>query len=179
MWYAFYMRKYIGRNIRKYISCIVIIGLTAGGVCYVSNESMVAEATSIGEVEENIRQHQAEIQALIDQISSLEDEQDLIEEQIDDLNAEIVNTMASIGVLEDRIAEKETQLAEKASQIVDKQIQIEATEAEYYAAVEREEVQRQNMVDSARMVYETQGIPDCSFPPAGSIGGGEKSAGMP
>lgn len=160
MWYAFCMRKYIGRNIGKYISCILVIGLTAGVVGYVSDRSMVAEATSIGEVQENIRQREEEIQALIDQISSLEDEQDLIEEQIDDLNAEIVNTMASIGVLQDQIAEKETQLAEKGSQIVDKQIQIEATEAEYYAAVEREEVQRQNMVDSARMVYENQ---DASF----------------
>ncbi|MDE5590424.1 MAG: C40 family peptidase, partial [Acetatifactor sp.] len=150
------MRKYIGQNIAKYISCMLVIGLTAGAVCYVSNESMVAEATSIGEVEENIRQHQADIQALINQIESLEDEQDLIDEQISDLNGEIINTMASIGVLTDRIEEKELQLAEKGSQIVDKQIQIEATETEYYAAVEREETQRQNMIDCTRMVYENQ-----------------------
>lgn len=158
MWYAFCMRKYIGQNIAKYISCMLVIGMTAGAVCYISNESMVAEATSIGEVQENIRQREQEIQALIDQISSLEDEQDLIEEQIDDLNAEIVNTMASIGVLEDQIAERELQLAEKGSQIVDKQVQIEATEAEYNAAVEREEIQRQNMVDCTRMVYENQEV---------------------
>lgn len=158
MWYAFCMRKYIGQNIVKYISCMLVIGLTAGAVCYVTNESMVAEATSIGEVQENIRQREEEIQALIDQISGLEDEQDLIEEQIDDLNAEIVNTMASIGVLTDRIEEKELQLAEKGSQIVDKQIQIEATETEYYAAVEREENQRQNMIDCTRMVYENQEV---------------------
>lgn len=156
MWYAFCMRKYIGQNITKYISCMLVIGLTAGAVCYVSNESMVAEATSIGDVENSIRQHQADIQALINQIESLEDEQDLIDEQISDLNGEIINTMASIGVLTDRIEEKELQLAEKGSQIVDKQIQIEATEAEYYAAVEREETQRQNMIDCTRMVYENQ-----------------------
>lgn len=156
MWYAFCMRKYIGQNIAKYISCMLVIGLTTGAVCYVSKESMVAEATSIGEVEDNIRQHQAEIQALINQIESLEDEQDLIDEQISDLNGEIINTMASIGVLTDRIEEKELQLAEKGSQIVDKQIQIEATETEYYAAVEREETQRQNMIDCTRMVYENQ-----------------------
>lgn len=162
MWYAFCMRKYIRKKIRqnigKYISCILVVGLTIGGVCYVSSESMVAEATSIGEVQENIRQREQEIQALIDQISGLEDEQDLIEEQISDLNAEITNTMASIGMLEDQIAEKEAQLAEKGNQIVDKQVQIEATEAEYYAAVEREEIQRQNMVDCTRMVYENQEV---------------------
>lgn len=158
MWYAFCMRKYIGQNIAKYISCMLVIGLTAGAVCYVSNESMVAEATSIGEVQENIRQREEEIQALINQISGLEDEQDLIEEQISDLNGEIINTMASIGVLTDKIEEKELQLAEKGSQIVDKQIQIEATETEYYAAVEREETQRQNMIDCTRMVYENQEV---------------------
>lgn len=158
MWYAFFMRKYLRQNIQKYISCILVIGLTAGAVCYVSNRSMVAKATSIGEVQENIRQREAEIQALIQQIESLEDEQDLIEEQIADLNGEIINTMTSIGLLEDQIKEKETQLAEKGNQIVDKQIQIEATEAEYHAAVEREETQRQNMVDCARMVYENQEV---------------------
>ncbi len=158
MWYAFCMRKYIGQNITKYISCMLVIGLTAGAVCYVSNESMVAEATSIGEVQENIRQREEEIQALINQISGLEDEQDLIEEQISDLNGEIINTLASIGVLTDQIEEKELQLAEKGSQIVDKQIQIEATETEYYAAVEREETQRQNMIDCTRMVYENQEV---------------------
>lgn len=158
MWYAFFMRKYLRQNIQKYISCILVIGLTAGAVCYVSNRSMVAMATSIGEVQENIRQREAEIQALIQQIESLEDEQDLIEEQIADLNGEIINTMTSIGLLEDQIKEKETQLVEKGSQIVDKQIQIEATEAEYHAAVEREEAQRQNMVDCARMVYENQEV---------------------
>ncbi|MDE6642323.1 MAG: C40 family peptidase [Acetatifactor sp.] len=152
------MRKYIGQNITKYISCMLVIGLTAGAVCYVSNESMVAEATSIGEVQENIRQREEEIQALINQISGLEDEQDLIEEQISDLNGEIINTLASIGVLTDQIEEKELQLAEKGSQIVDKQIQIEATETEYYAAVEREETQRQNMIDCTRMVYENQEV---------------------
>ncbi len=158
MWYAFCMRKYIGRNIGKYISCILVIGLTVGGICYVSAQSIVAEATTIGQIQDDIRQREEEIQALIDQISGLEDEQDLIEEQISDLNAEIVNTMASIGMLEEQIAEKEEQLAEKGSQIVDKQMQIEATEAEYNAAVEREELQRQNMIDCTRMVYENQEV---------------------
>ncbi|MCM1056831.1 MAG: NlpC/P60 family protein [Firmicutes bacterium] len=156
------MRKYIRQNIRqnigKVISCILVAGLTAGAVCFVSSDSMVAEATTIGEVQEEIRKREEEIQALIDQISGLEDEQDLIEEQIADLSAEIVNTMASIGVLEDRIEEKENQLAEKGSQIVDKQQQIEATEAEYDAAVEREELQKQSMIDCTRMVYENQEI---------------------
>lgn len=158
MWYAFFMGKHIRQNMKKYISCLLVIGLTAAVVGHVSSEPMVAEATTIGEVEANIHQREEEIQAILAQIESLEDEQDLIEEQISDLNGEIINTMASIGVLEDQIAEKEEQLAEKGNQIVDKQIQIEATEAEYNAAVEREETQRQNMVDCTRMVYENKDV---------------------
>ncbi len=152
------MGKHIGQNRKKYISCILIMGLTVAAAHRVSSEPMVAEATTIGQVQENIHQREEEIKALLEQISGLEDEQDLIDEQIADLNSEIVNTMASIEVMKEQIAEKETQLAEKGSQIVDKQVQIEATQAEYNAAVEQEEIQRQNMVDCTRMVYENKNV---------------------
>ena len=114
-------------------------------------EAMVAEATSISEVQENINKHQNELNNWNNQIADLEDELDLIEEQIADLNAEIVNTMASIGLLEDEISQKENEIGEK-------QIQIEQTQAEYEAAVEREETQRQNMMDCTRMMYENNNI---------------------
>lgn len=158
MWYAFFMRKYIGQNIAKFISCILVIALTSAGVCYISSETMVAGATSIGEVQQNIKDREQQIKNILDQIAGLEDEQDVIEEQISDLNAEIVNTIASIGMLQDQIAEKEVQLVEKGNQITDKQAQIEVTETEYNAAVEREEIQRQSMVDCTRMMYENKDL---------------------
>lgn len=158
MWYAFSMGKYIGQNGKKYISCLLVIGLTAALVHRVSSEPLVAEATTIGDLQTNIQNRQEEINRILEEISGLEDEQDVIEEQIADLNAEIVNTMASIGVLEDQIAEKEAQIAEKGTQIEDKKVQIEATEAEYNAAVEREEIQRQSMIDCARLVYENKDV---------------------
>lgn len=163
MWYAFSMGKYMRQNGKKYISCILVIGLTAALVWHVSSDSLVAEATTIGEIQTNIKNREDEIAKILEEISGLEDEQDLIEEQIADLNAEIVNTMASIGVMEDQIAEKEAQLAEKGTQIVDKQVQIEATEAEYNAAVEREEVQRQSMIDCTRLVYENKDVSYLNF----------------
>lgn len=157
------MRKYIGQNRKKYINCMLAIIVTAAMIRYAASESMTAEATSIGQVQQNIDKRQKEIEEILARISSLEDEQDLLQEQIDDLNSEIVNTMAAIGVLEDKIAAKETELVEKQGQIdekkeqiVDKQEQITATEAEYYAAVEREETQRQNMIDCTRLLYENQ-----------------------
>ena len=171
MWYAFSMGKYMRQNGKKYINCILVIGLTAALAWHVSSDSLVAEATSIGEIQTNIKNREDEIAKILEEISGLEDEQDLIEEQIADLNAESVstvttgfgNTMASIGVMEDQIAEKEAQLAEKGTQIVDKQVQIEATEAEYNAAVEREEVQRQSMIDCTRLVYENKDVSYLNF----------------
>ncbi len=163
MWYAFSMRKYIGQNGKKCISCILVMGLTAALICNISSEPLVVEATTIGEIQTNIHNRQEEINRILEEISGLEDEQDLIEEQISDLNAEIVNTMASIGMLEDQIAEKEDQLAEKGTQIVDKQEQIKVTEIEYNAAVEREEIQRQSMIDCARLVYENKDVSYLNF----------------
>lgn len=163
MWYAFSMRKYIGQNGKKCISCILVMGLTAALICNISSEPLVVEAITIGEIQTNIHNRQEEINRILEEISGLEDEQDLIEEQISDLNAEIVNTMASIGMLEDQIAEKEDQLAEKGTQIVDKQEQIKVTEIEYNAAVEREEIQRQSMIDCARLVYENKDVSYLNF----------------
>lgn len=151
MWYAFSMKNNSRKKIRKYINFIMIISLTAAAVSSAAPEPMVAEATTIGEVQENINKHQNELNTLNTQIAGLEDEQDIIEEQIADLNAEIINTMASIGVLEDDIARKEQEIA-------DKQLQINDTEAEYEAAVDREESQRQSMIDCTRMMYENNEI---------------------
>ena len=151
MWYAFSMNNDNRKKILKIVNCILIVGLTAGAVSSAVPEAMVAEATTISEVQENINKHQNELNNWNNQIAYLEDEQDLIEEQIADLNAEIVNTMASIGLLEDEISQKENEIGEK-------QIQIEQTQAEYEAAVEREETQRQNMMDCTRMMYENNNI---------------------
>lgn len=158
MWYAFSMRKFECKNIKRYINCIIVISLTAASVSWLSPEPMVAGATTIGEVQENINKHQNQIDEINRQIASFEDEQDLIEEQIADLNAEIVNTMASIDVMEEQIGQKELEISDKEMQIGDKTVQIEETEAEYEASVEREEQQRQSMMDCTRMMYENNDV---------------------
>lgn len=158
MWYAFSMGKLKYGNIKKYINCIIVISLTAASVGWLSPEPMVAGATTIGEVQENINKRQNEINEINRQIASFEDEQDLIEEQIADLNAEIVNTMASIDVMEEQIGQKELEISDKELQIDDKKVQIDETEAEYEASVEREEKQRQSMMDCTRMMYENNDV---------------------
>lgn len=156
MWYAFSMGKYNRQSRKKYISCLLLAALTAGTLRYGVSLSMVAKATTIGEIQTSINQQEQALAAVLEQIEGLEDQHNLLEEQIADLNSEIINTMAAIGVLEEQIEEKEEQIAEKGSQIVDKQVQIQATEAEYDAAVEREENHRQDMVDCTRLVYENR-----------------------
>lgn len=158
MWYAFSMGKLKYGNIKKYINCIIVISLTAASVGWLSSEPMVAGATTIGEIQENINKHQNEINEINRQIASFEDEQDLIEEQIADLNAEIVNTMASIDVMEEQIGQKELEISGKEVQIGEKKVQIDETEAEYEASVEREEKQRQSMMDCTRMMYENNDV---------------------
>lgn len=158
MWYAFTMGKLKYGNIKKYINCIIVISLTAASVSWLSPEPMVAGATTIGEVQENINKRQNEINEINRQIASFEDEQDLIEEQIADLNAEIVNTMASIDVMEEQIGQKELEISGKELQIDDKKVQIDETEAEYEASVEREEKQRQSMMECTRMMYENNDV---------------------
>lgn len=139
---------------KKRVRKILLAGMLSAAVTLSATEPVIVRATTISEVEEDIKNHQNQINEINSQIAAYEDEQDLIEEQIADLNAEIVNTMASIGLLEEQIGLKETEIAEKEGQIGDKTVRIEETETEYYAAVEREESQRQSMIDCTRMMYE-------------------------
>lgn len=137
------------------IKSFVLAGLlTAGavsiGVC--AWKPLTAEATSsaIKDIESSITRHENELGTLNSQISDMQDEQDILQEEIDDLNSEIINTMTSIGLKEDEIAEKEAEIGQKKAQI-------EETQAAYEAAVEREEMQRENMVAYTRLMYEQGG----------------------
>lgn len=151
MWYAFSMKKDSRKKIGKCINFILVAGLTAAAVSSGIPDAMVAEATTIGEIQNNINKHQDELDKLNSQIAGLEDEQDILEEQIADLNAEIINTMASVSLLEEEIIQKEAEIA-------DKQVQINDTQAEYEEAVGREEAQRQSMMECTRMMYENKDI---------------------
>ncbi len=125
------------------------------------SQSLTAEATSVGEVQGQINQHTNDLNNANNKVTALETQQEILQEQIDDFNAELSNTMASIGVMEDQLAAKESELAAKENEIaakeeeiVQKELQIEQTQAEYDAAVVREETQRENMAICARMIYE-------------------------
>lgn len=124
--------------------------------------TLAVEATSVSDIQNQIKADQDKINALYNQIVGLESAQDLIQEEIDDLNAEIVNTMTSIGMKEDEIAQKEKEISgkegeisTKKEEIAQKKVQIEETEAEYEAAVVREDTLRENIAACTKMIYET------------------------
>ena len=121
--------------------------LCLGSFGFAGEEVRVVQASTISDIQNDLKNHQDTLNQINGKIDSLQDEQDLIQEAIDDLNAEIINTMTSIGLKEDEIAQKETEIG-------DKQVEIDATQLEYEAAVEREEKQRESMASNTRMMYE-------------------------
>lgn len=110
-------------------------------------ESITVSAITTKELQDQIKNHQNQINDINSKVNSLSDEQALLEEKIEDLNSEIINTMTSIGMKEDEIQAKEVEIA-------DKQVEIDRTEAEYEAAKFREEQQHQAMLVRIRNMYE-------------------------
>lgn len=137
----------MGRAFRKTINFILVLGLLVFVGKTGLEHVMVAGATTVQEIQQQMQAHQDQLNQIYSQISGMEDEQDLIEEQIADLNAEIVNAMASISMKEDEIQEKSEEIDRKS-------FQIDETEKEYNAAVERENDQRESMSAYTRMMYE-------------------------
>ena len=157
MWYANFMRK----KYKPLFNFILSVTLAAALGSAEGLGTLTVGATSASDIQNRIAEEQAKINALYNQIVGLESAQDLLQEEMDDLNAEILNTMTSIGMKEDEIAEKEREISEKegeifgkAEEIAQKKIQIEETEAEYEAAVVREDTLRENIAACTRMIYE-------------------------
>lgn len=135
------------KNLRRYLSFLMILALTAPGVKYAVENTLAVEATSIDQTKNNIDRLNEEIRKLNERIGSMEEEQDILEEEMEDLNAEIINTLTSIGMKEDEITETKLEIEKKNSDIED-------TEAEYEKAREQEEQQYTDMVIRLRKMYE-------------------------
>lgn len=110
------------------------------GVFLLAGLTLSARATSIKDVEQNIKQDQEKLEDINSSLMDLQDEQDLLEEEISDLNSELLNTLTSIGLLEDDIAVKEEDIA--------------TTQCLYEEAKAAEEQQYTAMVARIQMIYE-------------------------
>lgn len=124
------------RTIRNIVCCMAVFFLLAG-------LTLSARATSIKDVEQNIKEDEKKLEDLNSSLMDLQDEQDLLEEEISDLNSELLNTLTSIGLLEDDIAVKEEDIA--------------TTQSLYEEAKTAEEQQYTAMVARIQMIYEAGG----------------------
>lgn len=137
-----------GMKIRNFILAGILTTVSVGiGACIWKPLTASATSSAISNIESSINQHQNELGQINSLISDIQDAQDVLQEEIDDLNSEILNTMTAIGLIQDEIAEKEKEIESKKEQIGE-------TEAEYEAAVAREETQRVNMAAYTRLMYE-------------------------
>jgi len=134
------------KNKKIYINLILLTALLVLEISK-TKSGMVALATSIGDVQNQINKTQNQLKDINDLISDLEESQELVYEMIDDLNAEIVNTMTSIGMKEDNIKEKEEEIERKKADI-------DEVHSAYDAALVREEEQYEAMVKRIRYIYE-------------------------
>lgn len=117
----------------KIMNCIIVFAL-------VFSLTIWPEATTIGQLQQNIADDNNSLSEINDTIMGLEDEQDLLEEKISDLDAEIVNMMTEIGILEEEINAKTEEIA--------------IVQQEYDAAKAKEEEQYNAMVRQIQFMYE-------------------------
>lgn len=117
----------------KIMNCIIVPAL-------IFSMTIWPEATTIGQLQQNIADDNNSLNEINDIISSLQTEQDILDEQISDMNAEIVNMMTEIGILEEEIADKEQEIS--------------IVQGEYDEARAREEEQYNAMVRQIQFMYE-------------------------
>lgn len=152
VWTGMAMKKYrSGYRIQRTIRRIMTASLAAVLAAVFTGEVITVQATSISQIQQQIKEDQKNLDAINDTLSGLSDEQDLIEEMIADLNAEIINMMTSIGLKEEEIVAKEAQIANK-------KMDIEQAELDYAAAKKVEEEQYETMKIQIRYMYENNNI---------------------
>lgn len=123
------MKKTAVKTVNCIIVCVLVFSL-----------ALWPDATTIGQLEQDIANDNNTLGEINDVIMGLEDELDLLDEQISDMNAEIVNMLTEIGLVEEEIADKEEEIS-----IVQEQ---------YDEAKAREEEQYNAMVRQIQFMYE-------------------------
>ena len=117
----------------KIINCILVLVL-------IFSLTIQPDATTIGQLEQEIANNNNSLNEINDMILGLEDEQDLLDEQISDTESELVNMITEIGILEEEITAKAEEIA--------------VAQGEYDKAKAREEEQYNAMVRQIQFMYE-------------------------
>ena len=97
-------------------------------------------ATTISDLQEDIKNNQSQLNNVNQQISDYEDEQQAVEEEINDLDAEMVALLTDINLIEEAIADKEADIAQ--------------TQIEYDEALAIQQDQYESMKIRIKFMYE-------------------------
>ena len=99
-----------------------------------------ASATTISDLQEDIKNNQSQLNNVNKQISNYENEQEAVEEEINDLDAEMVALLTDINLIQEAIEDKEADIAQ--------------TQIDYDAAVAAQEEQYETMKIRIKFMYE-------------------------
>ena len=97
-------------------------------------------ATTISDIQDDLKKNQSKLDNVNQQISDYEDEQEAVEEQINDLDAEMVALLTDINLIQEAIEDKEADIAR--------------TQIEYDAALTVQEEQYESMKVRIKFMYE-------------------------
>ena len=97
-------------------------------------------ATTISDLQEDLKNNQSQLNNVNQQISAYEGEQEAVEEEINDLDAEIVALLTDINLIEEAIADKEADIVQ--------------TQIDYDAALAIQEEHYETMKVRIKFMYE-------------------------
>ena len=97
-------------------------------------------ATTISDLQEDLKNNQSQLNDINQQISNYEEEQEAIEQEINDLDAEIVALLTDINLIQEAIADKEADIAQ--------------TQSDYEAALALQQEQYETMKIRIKFMYE-------------------------
>ena len=125
-----------GRMKRRYTQAICFI---MSFICFLLVVDSVS-ATTISDLQEDLKNNQSQLNNINQQISNYEEEQEAVEEEINDLDAEIVALLTDINLIQEAIEDKEADIAQ--------------TQIDYDDAVALQEEQYETMKIRIKFMYE-------------------------
>ena len=119
--------------------CTQVICIIISFICFLSVVDSVS-ATTISDLQKDIKNNQSQLNNVNQQISDYEEEQEAIEEEINDLDAEMVALLTDINLIQEAIEDKEADIAQ--------------TQIDYEAALAVQEEQYESMKIRIKFMYE-------------------------
>ncbi|MCH5259552.1 MAG: C40 family peptidase [Lachnospiraceae bacterium] len=119
--------------------CTQVICIIISFICFLSVVDS-ASATTISDLQDDIKHNQSQLDNVNQQISDYEDEQEAVEEEINDLDAEMVALLTDINLIQEAIEDKEADIAQ--------------TQLDYNAALAVQEEQYESMKIRIKFMYE-------------------------